>query len=57
MKINRLLKQGLTVLLSLSMSLGPCTFGSFVSYAESMTETYDSETDSGEEESAADTGE
>ena len=50
MKINRLLKQGLTVLLSLSMSLGPCTPGSFVSYAESMTETYDSETDFREEE-------
>lgn len=57
MRINRLLKQGLTVLLSLSMSLGPCTSGSFVSYAESMTETYDSETDSGEEEPVTDTGE
>ena len=56
MRINRLLRQGLTVLLSLSMSLGPCTPGRFVTYAESMTESCDSETNI-EEEPASDSEE
>ena len=57
MRINRLLRQGLTVLLSLSLSLGPCAPGSLVTYAESKTESSDTETSSEEEGAVSDTEE
>ena len=55
MRKNRLLKQSLAVLLSLSMSLGPCAPGSFAAFADVAGVSSEVETDTGE--AGTDTGE
>ena len=48
MRKNRLLKQSLAVLLSLSMSLGPCAPGSFAVFADTTGVSSEVETNTGE---------
>ena len=54
MKKNRLLKQGLAVLLSLSMSLGPCAPGSFAAFADTAGVSSEVETGTDEAGTGAD---